>query len=80
MGDIHTHVAMLSVNLVLIVSTPNPAPLSPVVAIKIISLNLSIFYEKCYIITILRYDFFLHYVTKEVLIECAPLTKEEDSK
>ena len=57
-GDNHTHVAMLSINMTLMISTLTPIPLTLVKAIKIISANLSIFCEKCHITTIKSYGVF----------------------
>lgn len=67
--DIHTHVAMLNVNLKFIVSTPTPTPLTSVVAVKFISDNLSIFCEKWYLTAIPSYVFFLQYLTEDSTIE-----------
>ena len=56
--------------------TPTPAPITSVVMIKIISVNLSHFFnEKCYITTIPSYIFFLQYLAKYNMIEVLLLSK-----
>ena len=45
-GDIHTHVAMLSINTKLIISNSNPTFVMSVVVIKVMSANLSNIFMK----------------------------------
>ena len=61
----------------------NSKPRDYLLTVKIISANLSIFYEKCYVTAIPSYDYFLQYLTKDnttlyhtILYYCLTFLKE----